>query len=135
MSTSIEHYIGVSPRSEFELAEIVEQGLPTDSINHLKEQGLTFSELSEIVIAPRTLKHRKARGEHLSHEETGRMVRIARIFALADDVFGNHDRALIWLRSADDRINGRTPLSMLHTESGGRLVEKMLWQIDEGVYT
>ena len=86
------------------------------------------------MISPRTLKHRKARGEQLSHEETDRMVRVARIIALAEQVFGDRDKALAWLRSKDDRINERTPLSMLHTESGGRLVENMLWQIDEGIY-
>jgi len=80
------------------------------------------------------LKHRKERGEQLSDEETGRVVRVARIVALAEHVFGNHEKALSWLRSKNDRTNERTPLSMLRTESGGRLVEKMLWQIDEGIY-
>jgi putative toxin-antitoxin system antitoxin component (TIGR02293 family) len=127
-------YIGVSPKSEFDLAQRVEKGLPTSSIARLKEKGLTFSEVSEIVISPRTLKHRKARGEHLSHEESGRVVRVARIVALAEHVFGSRDKALGWLRSKDDRIKERTPLSMLQTESGGRLVENMLWQIDEGIY-
>lgn len=127
-------YIGVSPKSEFDLAKIVEKGLPTASIARLREEGLTFSEISGIVISPRTLKHRKARREPLSHEETDRVVRVARIIALAENVFGNRDKALRWLRSKDDHINERTPLSMLHTESGGRLVESMLWQIDEGIY-
>jgi hypothetical protein len=48
----------VSPNSALNLAEIAEKGLPTDSINYLKEKGLTFSEISEIVISPRTLKRR-----------------------------------------------------------------------------
>jgi len=120
--------------SEFDLAEIVENGLPTGSIAHLKEKGLTSSELSGIVISPRTLKLRKERGEQLSDEETGRVVRVVRIVALAEHVFGNHEKALIWLRSKDDRINQQSPLSVLRTESGGCLVEKMLWQIDEGIY-
>jgi putative toxin-antitoxin system antitoxin component (TIGR02293 family) len=132
---NISEYIGVTPKSEFDLARIVEDGLPIDSLSLLKEKGLTFSEVSQMVISPRTLKHRKARGEHLSHEETDRMVRVARIVALAENVFGNLDKALLWLRSPDDRIGDRNPLSMLHTESGGRLVENMLWQLDEGVYT
>ena len=51
-----------------------------------------------------------------------RIVRVARIIALAEQVFGDRDKALAWLRSADDR----TPLRMLHTEPGGRLVESML---------
>jgi hypothetical protein len=68
-------------------------------------QGLTFSEVSEIVISPRTLKHRKARRELLSVEETGRMLRVARVLSLADQVFGNHEKALTWLRQVDERLN------------------------------
>ena len=90
--------------------------------------------MSEIVISPRTLKHRKARGENLSNEETERAVRVARMLAQAEQVFGSHDKALLWLRTADERLNNRTPLSMLPTEAGGRVVESMLWQIDDGIY-
>jgi putative toxin-antitoxin system antitoxin component (TIGR02293 family) len=127
-------YLGVPAETEFDLAGIAEQGLPIDSIARLKEKGLTFTEVSDVVISPRTLKHRKARGERLSNEETDRVMRVARIVSLAEQVFRNHEKALAWLRAADDRLNGRTPISMLHTESGGRVVESMLWQIDDGVY-
>jgi putative toxin-antitoxin system antitoxin component (TIGR02293 family) len=131
----IGEYIGIVPRTEFDVPKIVENGLPIDRLALLKEKGLSFSEISEIVISPRTLKHRRARGEHLSHDETDRMVRVARIVALADNVFGNHEKALLWLRTEDDRMAGRSPLSMLRTDAGGRLIESMLWQIDEGVYS
>lgn len=132
---SIRSLIGSSPQSEFDLAEIVEQGIPTDSIAYLRHSGLTFSEVSSIVISPRTLKHRRARGEKLSNEETERAIRVGRILSQAELVFGSHDKALLWLRTPDERLNNRTPLSMLPTEAGGRLVESMLWQIDDGVYT
>ena len=134
LTSNIDEYIGVVPSSDFDLAEIVEKGLPLDRLSLLKERGLTFSEVSKIVIAPRTLKHRKARGENLSHEETDRLVRVARLLALAEQVFGDRTKALLWLRTEDDRMGGRNPLSMLQTDTGGRLVESMLWQIDEGVY-
>jgi putative toxin-antitoxin system antitoxin component (TIGR02293 family) len=132
---NIHSFIGISPQSEFDLAEIVEKGIPTDSIAYLRHNGLTFTEVSSIVISPRTLKHRKARGEKLSNEETERAVRVGRVLAQAEQVFGSHDKALLWLRTPDERLNDRTPLSMLPTEAGGRLVESMLWQIDDGVYT
>ena len=132
---NIGEYIGVAPRSEFDLTRIIENGLPPESLTLLKQRGLSFTEISEIVISPRTLKHRRARGENLSHEETDRMVRVARIVALADEVFGDHSKALLWLRTGDDRIGGRRPLSLLRTDAGGRLIESMLWQIDEGVYS
>lgn len=130
----IQAIIGIAPKSDFDLAQIVEKGLPTESLALLRENGLTFTEVSDIVISPRTLKHRKSRGEHLSDEETDRVVRVARIVALANEVFGNPAKALQWLRTPSDRMSGRNPLSMLRTDAGGRLVESRLWQIDEGVF-
>jgi putative toxin-antitoxin system antitoxin component (TIGR02293 family) len=128
-------YLGVVPASDFDLAEMVEKGLPTDRLALLRQKGLTAGEISEIVVPARTLKHRKARREPLSHEETDRLVRVARTLALAEGVFGDPGKSLLWLRTADDHIGGRTPLSMLATDAGGRLVEGLLWQIDEGVYS
>jgi putative toxin-antitoxin system antitoxin component (TIGR02293 family) len=136
MSTlSLTNYLGLPQRSEFQVAELVEKGLPLESLSKLKEKGLTYNELSEIIIAPRTLKHRKSRNESLSDEETDRVIRVARIISLGEDVFQDREKALNWLRAADDRLQGRSPMSLLRTEAGGRVVENMLWQIDEGVYS
>jgi putative toxin-antitoxin system antitoxin component (TIGR02293 family) len=132
---NLTEYIGVAPVSGLELAELVERGLPLESLNLLKSKGLTFTEMNSTVISARTLKHRKARGENLSPEETDRAVRVASVIALADEVFGDREKAMLWLRSADERLGDRTPLSLLQTEAGGRLVESMLWAIDEGVYS
>lgn len=134
MSSTIGEFIGVSPSSDFHLAEIVEHGLPLANLALLRASGLSAAEIAETVISPRTLKHRKTRGEPLSHEETDRLVRVARIVALAKNVFGTMEKSLLWLRMPDERIGDRTPLSLLQTESGGRLVESMLWQLDEGIY-
>jgi putative toxin-antitoxin system antitoxin component (TIGR02293 family) len=128
-------YIGLPAVSGLELAQLVERGLPLESLNVLRSKGLTFTEVGDTVISPRTLKHRRARGENLSAEETDRAVRVASLIALADQVFGDRDKAMLWLRTSDDRLGERTPLSMLRTESGGRLVESLLWGIDEGVYS
>ena len=132
---TLKDYIGISTTSGLELAELVEQGLPLANLERLKEKGLTFTEMGETVISPRTLKHRKARGENLSPEETDRAIRVASIIRLADKVFGNHDKAMGWLRGEDDQLGGRTPLSMLQSEAGGRMVESMLWGIDEGFFS
>jgi putative toxin-antitoxin system antitoxin component (TIGR02293 family) len=121
--------------SDFELTEIVEKGLPTESISELREKGFSFTEIAEVVISPRTLKHRKARSENLSHEETDRVVRVNRILALAETVFGDRAKALLWLRGCDERIGNRPPVDLLRTEAGGRVIEGMLWAIDEGVYS
>lgn len=128
-------FVGLKAVSDLELALLPEKGLPLTAVQSLKNQGLTFTEISDIVISPRTLKHRRSRKEKLSSVETDRALRVARIVGLADRVFGSRAKALLWLRSQDDRLDNRTPMQMLVNESGGRLVESMLWQIDEGIYT
>jgi len=132
---TLKDYIGISPTSGLELVELVEQGLPTKNLELLKTKGLTFTEMAAIVISPRTLKHRKARGENLSSEETERAVRVASMIRLAEDVFGNSDKALRWLRHSSGRLNDRTPLSLLQTEAGGREIESMLHGIAHGIFS
>lgn len=131
----VDDVIGVTAQGDASLAELSEQGLPTESVGQLRAYGLTFSEIAEVVIAPRTLKHRVARGERLSTGESERLLRVARILALAERIFGDREKSLGWLRDPDPRHNHRNCLSLLKTEAGGRLVEKMLWGVDEGVYS
>jgi|SRR5579884_175878 len=133
--THVADLLGIAPLTKFDMAEKVEHGLPLDHIQRLRDAGLTFSEVSELVISPRTLKHRKSRGESLSPEETERALRVSRVLGRAEDVFGDMEPALVWLRAPSDKLHGRTPLSMLRTEPGGSLVDEMLWQIEEGMYS
>jgi putative toxin-antitoxin system antitoxin component (TIGR02293 family) len=126
--------IGVSPKSDFELVKLIKEGFPVETVDVLKRQGLTFTEISDIVIPPRTLKYRKARGEALSREESERVIRVSRTIELADKIFGSHDKAMSWLRNPDERYENTSPLYLLDTDGGARMVEKLLWRIAEGVY-
>jgi putative toxin-antitoxin system antitoxin component (TIGR02293 family) len=120
--------------TELQVTEMVERGLPISSVEVLRRAGLTFSEVHGLVLPARTLKHRKEKKQALSIEEADRTLRIARVIALADRVFGNHEKALRWLRRENGRLDGRTPLATLRSEVGGDLVRQMLYQIDEGIY-
>ena len=134
MTTTVEDVFGQVGQGDIGLVKLTEEGLPTESLAELRLLGLTFAEVGQIVVAPRTVKHRKSRGERLSTEESERLLRVARVLALANRVFGDHDKALRWLREPDPRLNGRSCLSLLRTEAGGKFVENMLWQIDEGMF-
>ena len=108
--------------------------MPLDSLDLLRESGLNFTEMGT-VIPHRTLKHRKAKGESLTTEETERVLRFAKVLAFAERVFGNREKSLRWLRGKDDRLGDRTALSLLKTEAGAKVVESMLWQVSEGMFT
>jgi putative toxin-antitoxin system antitoxin component (TIGR02293 family) len=91
-------------------------------------------EIDALVIPKRTLARRKAINAPLSLEETDKAIRLARIAAEADRVFGNPDKAARWLRTPHGNISGQTPLYMLKTEAGAILVGEMLTQIDHGMF-
>jgi putative toxin-antitoxin system antitoxin component (TIGR02293 family) len=120
--------------SEKDLLRLVEDRLSIQVIGALVKHGLTDNEVYALIIPRRTLAHRKLKREPLSQEESERAVRVARITALAEAVFGDPAQALRWLRKPKRRFERRTPLELLATETGARLVEEMLYQIDEGLF-
>jgi putative toxin-antitoxin system antitoxin component (TIGR02293 family) len=126
-------WLGAKAGSEQEVVRLVERGLPIRVLNRLLRRGLSRNEIASVIIPPRTLKHRRSRHEPLSREESERAVRTARILARAQLVMGDEAAALAWLRSPRRRFQGRAPMEMLVTETGG-LVEQMLIQIDQGMF-
>ncbi len=129
----LEEWLGTQAESEQKIVHLVEAGLPTKVINHLLGKGLTRAEVFDIIIPLRTWKHRKSCHQPLSKEESERAIRAARVLARAQAVMGDQESALEWLRAPKRRFEGRAALEMLPTEAGGRLVDQMLIQIDEGM--
>lgn len=120
-------------RSDRDLVTLVEERLATEAVEGLRGSGLTDDEVYSLIVPRRTLTHRRARREPLSREESDRAVRLARIAALAEQVFGAADRGWHWLRATKRQFHGRSPLQLTATEAGARLVEELLYRIDEGM--
>jgi putative toxin-antitoxin system antitoxin component (TIGR02293 family) len=113
----------------------VERGLPISMLEEFSTySGFALKDLLEVVIPPRTLKHRRQRNEPLNMDESDRLARVARLYELGVKVFGNPDKARKWLSKPKHRFDGRSPLEMMRTGLGGSGVEEMLYQIDEGVF-
>jgi putative toxin-antitoxin system antitoxin component (TIGR02293 family) len=116
-----------------DLVRLVTSGFPLASVEALCRTTLSVEELHRLVIPKRTLAHRKARGEPLSPEESDRALRIARIAALADDVFADVGAATQWLRRPTRALDGRAPLDLLASEAGAAIVEDLLMRIAHGI--
>jgi putative toxin-antitoxin system antitoxin component (TIGR02293 family) len=133
--TQIGEWLGVETTSnESDLLDIVENRFAPAVINRLLQLGLERSELDKVVIASRTLQHRRSRHSKLSLDESDRVLRLVRILSRAEVTYGSRERALAWLRKPIPRLNNRSPLSMLTTDTGARIVEDTLTQIDEGMF-
>lgn len=122
-----------APASEMDVVKLVHNRLPVSVIDRLIAEGVTKREI-EMVAPPRTIAHRRANAERLTVEESDRAVRLARVVAQTESVFGNKDKAMAWLRQPLKRFEGTTPIEMLATDVGSRLVEEALVQIDEGFF-
>ena len=123
-----------TPVTEAEILRIVEGKLAPAVIKRLISLGLQRSEIDQAVIPLRTLQHRRSRREKLTLEESDRVFRMVRVISLAEYVYGGRERALAWLRAPHARLDGRAPLSLLNTDTGSRIVEELLVQIDEGMF-
>jgi putative toxin-antitoxin system antitoxin component (TIGR02293 family) len=139
MVQEIAGWLGTEPKTEYDLAQSVRNGLALETQTIFLAHGLTRDEFHRIVIPQRTFRHRTERRnkglqEVLSPEESDKAVRAARILAFAERVFAGRDKALSWMRQPKKRFHGDTPMTMLETETGARLVEQMLVQIDDGMF-
>jgi putative toxin-antitoxin system antitoxin component (TIGR02293 family) len=115
--------------------EALETGVALDTLSSFVEaSGLRFADIYEVVIPARTLKHRKARQETLSLDESDKFARVVRVYDHTLKVFGEKEKALHWLNKPKHRFAERTPLEMLRTDFGGRMVDEMLGQIDYGFF-
>lgn len=123
-----------APATESDILRIVERRLAPSVIKRLTALGLDRAEIDQTVIPSRTLQHRRSRREKLTTEESDRVLRVIRVLSSAEAVYGSRQRALAWLRQPHPRLDGRSPLSLLKTDTGSRIVEELLVQIDEGMF-
>jgi putative toxin-antitoxin system antitoxin component (TIGR02293 family) len=106
---------------------VVESGIPLSMFDRFNARSrFTVEDLKDVVISVRALKRRRERQKTLTMNESDRMARVARIYALAVQVLGTPRKARQWLRMPAIQWEGKAPLAMLRSEIGGRAVERAL---------
>ena len=124
--------LGENVTSEADLARLVHRRIPLRALIYVKRGGFSDREISRFIIPERTQRHRKAKRQPLTVEESDRVVRLMRFQALTEDVFGDAEKANRWLRENLAILDGKPPLEVARTESGARVIEQMLAKIDWG---
>ena len=104
------------------------------ALSDLARHGYSEEEIFSLVVPKRTLARRKAANELLTVEETDKALRLARIAAQAERVFGEAEKAHRWLRKPKRALQGEMPLAYLASEAGARVVEEMLHRIEHGIF-
>lgn len=124
--------IGRDVVSDADLANAVATGFSVETIDALKERGVTDREVGDLIVKPRTLSHRRANRSRLTVEESDRAARVARTMALAERAFANREKGDRWLHKNLDALGGCAPMEFIRTDAGARIVENLLARISWG---
>ena len=124
--------IGREVHSDADLADAVAAGFDVKAIDALKQSGVTDAEVGSLIIKARTLSHRRANGGRLTVDESDRAARVARGLVLAERTFANRAKASRWLHRNLGALGGRTPMELIRTDAGARVVENLLAGISWG---
>jgi len=112
----------------------VRNGLSVDEVSGIAGYlSLPLSEVAtRLAIPARTLARRKREGV-LSVEESEKVLRALRVIARANAVFGDGEKAALWIKSENPALEGETPFALLDTDVGGEAVMDALGRIEHGL--
>ncbi len=124
-------------RSTDDLAKQVRFGLPASTVERLAGSlSLHRAQVAERLNIPsRTLSRRLKMKSRLTHDESDRAMRMARVVALAKEVLGSDEKASHWMSNPNRALGGKKPFDQLDTEPGVRSVEEVLNRIAYGMYS
>jgi putative toxin-antitoxin system antitoxin component (TIGR02293 family) len=120
-----------------DLVTLTREGLPAHILPAMAvELSMDRAAVAKVAgISGRTLSRRIASHSRLSAEESDRMVRLARVLALANETLGDRLKVSRWLQTPNRVLQGNTPFELLDTDAGVQSVETVLGRIAYGVYS
>lgn len=132
-----EGFPGKLPQSAHQWHDFLEKGASSRSIDALKAQlDVADDVLAELLgVSEKTLMRARKTDGLLDAVTSDRLFRVAKIAALARQVFERREPALHWLKREQPGLGGRTPISFLTTSVGIEEVERLLLRIEHGVYS
>lgn len=129
-----ERLLGRRVRTTDDLRRAVEAGLPVLSlaavIRHVAGAELPEGSLRYRIVPKATLHRRR---ERLSLEESERLERLARVTALAEEVWEDAGHAHEFLRNPQPQLGGERPVDLARTDLGARQVEELLMKLEYGL--
>jgi len=119
-----------------DLLAAVRHGLPFKALEAIASQlDLPTSDIGALLGIPQRTFARRRKTLQLSPQESDRLYRLARSFAMAAEVLGSTIKARQWLLSSNRALAGEVPLQWLDTDIGSRQVEEVLLRLSYGVFS
>jgi putative toxin-antitoxin system antitoxin component (TIGR02293 family) len=136
--TFVTSHVYAQPPNVRDTVARINAGLPVKEFDTLRALlGLTVADLAgKVGISLATLSRRRRRHAALDPGHSDRILRFARLYRLAVDLYdGNEAAARTWLTRPARALEGQTPLDFAETEAGAHEVEMLIGRMEHGVYT
>jgi putative toxin-antitoxin system antitoxin component (TIGR02293 family) len=128
--------LGLAPGAVPDVVDAVKRGLTYRTFERFVENSsLSPAAAAALVNIPvRTLSRRKREGR-LQPDESDRLLRASRVVGRAIELFeGDRAEAKQWLARPQRALGGATPFEMARTEVGALAVERLIDQLEQGVF-
>jgi len=126
--------LGKAVTSLLELSDAVERGLPKATlrivVSRVFPDAAGQRAMMRRIVPEATYKRRRDR---LSPAESERTERLARVVAIAEDVWQDREQARRFLTTPHPEIGGKTPVDAALTELGARQAEEVMARIVYGL--
>ena len=126
--------LGRPVTSLIELNDAVERGLPKATlrivVQHVFPDAADQRAMMYRIVPEATFKRRR---ERLSPAESERTERLARVVAIAEDVWQDRNQARRFLTTPHPEMGGKTPVDAALTELGARQAEEVMALIVYGL--
>jgi len=136
---SLAELLGVKPKKKpftaLDLAEAIGAGLPVATVDRLCAAIAPGDASLRHRLVPRATLARRQRSavQRLSAEESGRLARLAQVWAMAIEVWGSQAAAQRFMAEPHPLLGGRIPREIAtETDIGARAVEDLLGGLKYG---
>ena len=141
--TRVIDFLGMSARKETSnqndenfFIELIRKGVPKKGIDRIMEKtGLTEDEMASILhISRRTIQRRNPQ-EPLNHEQSERLIEIAKLYSKGEEVLGSLNFFRQWMDKNILALGNKRPKEFLDTSIGIGYLMDELGRIEHGVYS
>ena len=129
--------IASEPANASDWVARIRAGLPAASALAFKAAlGLTSEQLASVLgVSPRSVARLDPAKSQLDAVSGDRLVRSARLYAIAVEVLEDENSAAQWMKAPQPALGDAVPLELAQTDVGTRAVEALLGRMEHGVFT
>jgi putative toxin-antitoxin system antitoxin component (TIGR02293 family) len=124
---------GAKPRTWMDISKRMEAGLPTQVVLKFSHRVAPDDRHFPYRFVPKPTLARRIRSKRLSADESDKVVRVARVWALAVETWGDEEKARAFLFKPHPMLDGAVPMdAVFANEVGAREVEAILGRLQYG---